>query len=60
MLFFHPDLIRSTPLGENIEDYSFFSYDVHEALHLSDKEKKTLNDCVEKNKGRIQRTDRQP
>jgi AraC-like DNA-binding protein len=48
MLFFHPDLIRSTPLGENIEDYSFFSYDVHEALHLSDKEKKTLNDCVEK------------
>ncbi|MDN5204630.1 helix-turn-helix transcriptional regulator [Fulvivirgaceae bacterium BMA10] len=48
MLFFHPDLIRTTPLGENIENYSFFSYDVHEALHLSDKEKQTLNDCVEK------------
>lgn len=48
MLCFHPDLIRTTPLGENIEDYSFFSYDVHEALHLSDKEKQTLNDCVAK------------
>lgn len=48
MLFFHPDLIRTTPLGENIEDYSFFSYDVHEALHLSDKEKQTLNDCISK------------
>lgn len=48
MLFFHPDLIRTTPLGENIENYSFFSYDLYEALHLSDKEKKTLNDCIEK------------
>ena len=25
MLYFHPDLIRSTPLGENIDQYSFFS-----------------------------------
>lgn len=48
MLFFHPDLIRGTPLGENIENYTFFSYDVHEALHLSEKEKLTLNDCVHK------------
>ena len=47
MLFFHPDLIRTTPLGENIDDYSFFSYDTHEALHLSDREKSTLIDCVE-------------
>lgn len=51
MLFFHPDLIRTTPLGENIDDYSFFSYDTHEALHLSDKEKQTLIDCVENIKG---------
>lgn len=46
MLYFHPDLIRTTPLGDNIDSYSFFSYDVHEALHLSDKEQETLNDCV--------------
>ena len=48
MLFFHPDLIRTTPLGENIDDYTFFSYDVHEALHLSEKEQQTMIDCVEK------------
>lgn len=45
MLFFHPDLIRNTSLGQSIEDYGFFSYDVHEALHLSDAEQKTITDC---------------
>jgi AraC-like DNA-binding protein len=45
MLFFHPDLIRNTPLGRTIEDYKFFTYDVHEALHLSDTEQKTITDC---------------
>ncbi|NPV51637.1 MAG: AraC family transcriptional regulator [Candidatus Methanofastidiosum sp.] len=43
---FHPDLIRNTPLGKTIDSYHFFSYDVHEALHLSDSEQKTINDCV--------------
>jgi AraC-like DNA-binding protein len=46
MLFFHPDLIRNTSLGKTIEDYRFFSYDVHEALHLSDSEQKTITDCM--------------
>jgi AraC-like DNA-binding protein len=46
MLFFHPDLIRNTPLGQTIEAYHFFSYDVHEALHLSALEQKTITDCV--------------
>lgn len=48
MLFFHPDLIRGSNLGMNISKYSFFSYDVHEALHLSQKEEGLLNDMVEK------------
>lgn len=47
-LIFHPDLIRKSPLGKTIDNYSFFSYDVSEALHLSDDEKKTLNELVEK------------
>jgi len=47
MLFFHPDLIRSTGLGEKIGQYSFFSYDLHEALHLSDAEKATITQCIE-------------
>lgn len=46
MIFFHPDLIRNTPLGKQIEDYGFFDYAVHEALHLSDAEQNTLNECV--------------
>lgn len=47
-LFFHPDLIRSTTLNLNIKEYSFFQYEVSEALHLSDKEKNILLECVQK------------
>lgn len=47
MLYFHPDLIRNTPLGAKIDEYTFFSYQVHEALHLSDQEQRTLSNCVE-------------
>ena len=45
-LFFHPDLIRGTSLGAKMKDYTFFSYETSEALHLSDKEKQILYDCV--------------
>jgi AraC family transcriptional activator of pobA len=47
-LLFHPDLIKGTSLGKHIQDYSFFSYDVSEALHLSDKEKSIVTDCFSK------------
>jgi len=47
-LFFHPDLLRGTALGNKIDDYTFFSYEISEALHLSDKEQKNLLDCVQK------------
>ena len=47
MLFFHFDLFRTSPLGKNIENYSFFSYDVKEALHLSDSEKTSLKGIVD-------------
>ncbi|MEL7123504.1 MAG: helix-turn-helix transcriptional regulator [Bacteroidota bacterium] len=47
MLYFHPDLIHGTYLGENISEYSFFNYDVYEALHLSDEEEKTVLDCFQ-------------
>lgn len=45
-VFFHPDLIRNTSLNDKMKDYSFFSYEISEALHLSEKEKQTLYDCV--------------
>jgi hypothetical protein len=45
-LFFHPDLIRATSLGNKIKDYHYFSYEISEALHLSEKEKQILYDSV--------------
>lgn len=46
-LVFHPDLIKGTTLGKRIHEYSFFSYQSHEALHVSDKERSVILDCME-------------
>lgn len=48
VIFFHPDLVRPFPLWQNMEMYSFFSYESHEALHLSDKEKTMLKDTFQR------------
>lgn len=45
-LIFHPDLIKGTSLGKQIHAYSFFSYQSHEALHLSDKEREVVLACI--------------
>jgi len=47
-VFFHPDLIRNTSLNDKMKDYTFFSYEVSEALHMSEKEKQIFFDCVQK------------
>ena len=47
-LVFHPDLIRGTSLGQHIKNFTFFSYDVHEALHLSEKELEIVLECFKK------------
>lgn len=41
-LYFHPDLIRNTTLGDKIHEYSFFTYGENEALHISEQEKQML------------------
>jgi AraC-like DNA-binding protein len=46
-LLFHPDLIRGTSLGQNIKKYTFFSYEANEALHLSDRERQVVMDCLD-------------
>jgi AraC family transcriptional regulator, transcriptional activator of pobA len=38
MLFIHPDFLWNTPLAKAIKQYEYFSYSVHEALHVSEKE----------------------
>jgi len=48
VLVFHPDLIRGTALGRHIQDYTFFSYEAHEALHLSEAERRIIFDCFGK------------
>lgn len=47
MLYFHPDLIRNSPLGSKMSSYNFFNYEIHEALHLSENEQNTLNQIVQ-------------
>jgi AraC-like DNA-binding protein len=47
-LVFHPDLIHGTSLGRQISNYNFFSYDVHEALHISEQERQIVLDCFSK------------
>jgi AraC-like DNA-binding protein len=47
-LVFHPDLIHGTSLGKIINDYSFFSYNTNEALHLSEREREIILDCFAK------------
>lgn len=47
MLLIHPDFLWNTSLGKTIKQYDFFDYSVNEALFLSDKEEKILNDIVE-------------
>ncbi len=47
-LVFHPDLIHGTPLGKHIQDYTFFTYQSNEALHLSERERKIVLDCFSK------------
>ena len=47
LLMFHPDLLRGTSLGRNIAGYTFFSYEVNEALHLSEQERQVVMDCLQ-------------
>lgn len=47
-LVFHPDFIKGTHLGKTIRDFSFFSYETNEALHLSKKERNSIVDGFKK------------
>ncbi len=47
-LAFHPDLIRASELSNQINSYSFFNYDTHEGLHVSEDEKHTIEEILSK------------
>ena len=46
VLFFHPDLLDGTALGQHFEEYAFFHYRQDEALHVSAREKAVLAGCL--------------
>jgi AraC family transcriptional activator of pobA len=46
-LVIHPDFVRNYSLSKSIKDYGFFSYNIFEALHLSDKEVGTIRSLIE-------------
>lgn len=47
-IIFHPDLVRGTALGQEMRNYTFFSYESNEALHLSEEERRTIMDGLQK------------
>jgi AraC family transcriptional activator of pobA len=53
---FHPDLIKGTSLGKHIEEYTFFSYKVNEALHISERERQLVLDSFSKIRHELEHT----
>lgn len=53
-LCFAPELIHGTALSPNMREYSFFSYEVNEALHLSERERELFVDCLIKIQGELE------
>ncbi len=47
-LLFHPDLLLGTNLGNAMDKHSFFSYELREALHISQRERQIVLDCFDK------------
>ena len=48
VLLFHKDLLRGSELARAVDRYTFFSYRMNEALHLTAEERAILHDCIEK------------
>lgn len=46
LLLFHPDFLWNTHLAQQIKQYEYFDYSVHEALFLSEKEELTMIDIL--------------
>ena len=53
-LVFHPDLLLRSPLAGSIGGYSFFGYELNEALHVSTKERANLSHLIQQVEAEIQ------
>lgn len=47
LMLIHPDFLWNTTLAKTIKRYEYFSYAVHEALFLSDKEESTIEKILD-------------
>ena len=57
-LLIHPDFLYKHPLATTIKSYDFFSYNVNEALHLSEKEETNINEIFQKIEEEYQHIDK--
>lgn len=58
VLMFHADFLKKHPLQTTIKNYSFFSYSINEALHLSEQEEKDVVEIFEKIEKEYQHIDK--
>ena len=54
VLAFHPEFRRGTPLTNALKEYSYFSYNANEALHLSKNERSIVVECMGKIRAELQ------
>ncbi|MGE8527148.1 helix-turn-helix domain-containing protein [Chryseobacterium rhizosphaerae] len=47
VLLVHPDFLQGYPIATTIKEYGYFSYAAHEALHLSEREEKSVTDIID-------------
>src|ERR1700750_1041821 len=47
VLVVHPDFLQGYPLAGEIKNYGYFSYSSNEALHLSEREEKSVMDIID-------------
>jgi AraC-like DNA-binding protein len=47
-LVFHPEFLLGSSLRPQMSEYTFFSYEANEALHLSGRERELITDCLSK------------
>lgn len=47
-IWFHEDYLIGHDLHDEIKDYSYFNYELHEALHMSSKEEETIWELYKK------------
>lgn len=47
VLAVHPDFLQGYPLAGEIKNYGYFSYSSNEALHLSEREEKSVMDIID-------------